>query len=207
MTNPFAPPVDDSRGDRRKAASAAPEESSPGVLQYFPEGSRHHSSPTPRYVFVAPVLVALVVAFVESRWLIHSAILAAVVLWIYSRRRQKKRPWATFTIEGSELVVRNGIGDELLRGPLNEVEDVTLDTKTIERVQATMSSGGVPEIRASGSPVGPAIDNSRIELVTAKDVIPLTDHYTSNIDATDWFSKIRRFLRKNGWTPLDEREK
>lgn len=44
-------------------------------------------------------------------------------------------------------------------------------------------------------------------LVAANQRIPLTDHYTSSIDATDWFSKIRRFLRQHGWTPLDERGK
>jgi len=34
----------------------------------------------------------------------------------------------------------------------------------------------------------------------------LTEAYVSQMDATEWFGKIRVFLRKNGWTPRDERE-
>jgi len=33
----------------------------------------------------------------------------------------------------------------------------------------------------------------------------LTEEHVSHLEANEWFSKIRRLLRKNGWTPLDER--
>jgi len=204
MTNPFAPPTHDGSGGRRKAAGDGRVES-PGVLEYFPEQARHQGSAIAWY-FVAPVLVALCVAFIKPKWTVPSAVLAVIVLWFYSRRR-RKLPGATFTIESSNLIVVDAAGHELLSVTLDELEEVTLDTKTIERYQESVSSGGIPEVGFVPGRVGMAIDNSRIELVTAKDVIPLTDFFTSSIDATDWFSKIRRFLRQNGWTPVGERGK
>ncbi len=93
---------------------------------------------------------------------------------------------------------------ELLNVPLDALLEVSLDTKTIQRVQENVSSG-IPDLRFVDSRVGPEIDTSRIELVLGKHSIFLTDEYLSSTDATDWFGKIRRFLRKNGWVPRDER--
>jgi hypothetical protein len=205
MSNPFAPPADDGTGRRRQAVGE-PVDSNPRVLEYFPEEQRHHSSAIAWYVFISPLLVAIFIALIEPDWSIPGALVATVVLW-YHLRRQRKRPGATFKVEDSHLVVLDAAGHDLVRVTLDDLEEVALDTKTIQRVQENVSAGGIPELRFVESQVGPGIDNSRIELVTANDVIPLTDYYTSSIDATDWFSKIRRFLRKNGWTPLDERGK
>ena len=33
----------------------------------------------------------------------------------------------------------------------------------------------------------------------------LTKERLSHLDANEWFSKIRRFLRQHGWVPEDER--
>jgi hypothetical protein len=157
-------------------------------------------------MFIYGLMAALFVAYIEPKWSIPAAGLVAVFIW-YIARGQRKQPGATLSVEDSLLVVVDAAGHELLHVPLDELEEVALDTKTIQRVQESITSGGIPDIRSIHSPIGPGIDNSRIELITANEVIPLTDHYTSSIDATDWFSKIRRFLRKNGWTPLDERGK
>ena len=204
MSNPFEPPTDDGKG-RKRAEPSGDTESVPRVLEYFPEQSEHRSSPTAS-IFIFTIVVAVLVAFVEPKWSIPAAALVAILLW-YNARRQRKRPGATLTVEDSQLVVVDAEGQELLRVPLDELDDVTLDTKTVQPVQVSVTTGGIPDIRSIHSPVGSGIDNSRIELVTVNDVIRLTEHYTSNIDATEWFSKIRRFLRKNGWTPLDERGK
>jgi hypothetical protein len=162
VTNPFAPPTDDGSGRRQATSGGAPVESSSGILEYFPEQPRHHSSAIAWYVIISPILLALVVAIIEPDWAIRSAILGAIALW-YLSRGQRKRPQATFKVEDSHVVVIDAKGEELLHVTLDELDEVTLDTKTIQRVQENVSSGGVPE--------------------------------------------IRRFLRKNGWTPLDERGK
>ena len=207
MSNPFAPPVNDDGGRRsQKPSSDGPEATALGVLEYRPEHVRHHSAATPLYVFIAPVLVALFFAFIDATWSITGAALTAVALWYVARRRQKPQG-ARLKIVDSRLLVVDAAGTELLDIPLHELEDVTLDTKTVQRVQLGISTGGVPQHTYQDGRAGAGIDNSRIELVTSKDVIALTEYYTSNIDATDWFSKIRSFLRKNGWTPLDERER
>jgi hypothetical protein len=202
MSNPLEPPTGDGSG-RRQTASGG--ESIPRVLEYFPEQAGNRSSSTAS-IFIYSLIAALFVAFIEPKWSIPAAALVAVFIW-FSARRQRQQPGATLSVEDYHLVVVDTAGQELLHVPLDELHEVTLDTKTVQPVQQGVTTGGIPDIRAVHTSVGPGIDNSRIELVTANEVIRLTDHYTSSIDATDWFSKIRRFLRKNGWTPLDERGK
>jgi hypothetical protein len=175
----------------------------PNVLEYFPEKPRRDSSVAAWYVFISPFLVAMAVGLIAPNWALPCAVLAGFTLW-YRRRRILKRPQATLRVANSRLLVVDAKGRQLLEIGLEELANVTLDTKSIQMVQENISSG-MPQLRFIDSRVGPAIDNSRIELVTADETVVLTEYYTSNIDATDWFSKIRRFLRKNGWRPLAER--
>ncbi len=179
-------------------------EAEPGVLEYFPEQPNFGSSIEAWYVFVSPVFVTLGIAvFIGADWALPGGLLTALFVWS-RRRRRRKIAHATFRLSGARLVVTLGTGRELLSVALDELENVRLDTKTIEKVQENMSSG-MPQLRYLDSRVGPAIDTSRIELVTAHEVVVLTEHYTSNIDAMEWLAKIRRYLRKNGWQPADER--
>jgi hypothetical protein len=81
---------------------------------------------------------------------------------------------------------------------------VSLDSKTIQRVQEN-AGHAIPALRFVEPVVGPPIDESRIVFDTADGPVLLTENFTSNIDATDWFGKIRRYLRQQGWVPEDER--
>jgi hypothetical protein len=89
---------------------------------------------------------------------------------------------------------------------LADLSDVALDTRTIRPV----SDGGsmIPAMRFIESNVGPEVDKARVVLVRDDDDAPvaLTEAHIAHMDATDWLARTRVFLRKNGWTPEDERE-
>lgn len=174
------------------------------TFEYFPEQPRNDSSAIAWYLFISPLLAATFAAAVAPPWAIPVAGLTAFLIW-RRHRKAKARPTKVLTVRSGQLVVCDGSGQELLNIPLDHLEDVSLDTKTIQRVQENLSSG-MPELRFIDSRVGPAIDNSRIELVTTNQVLKLTEHHTSSTDATEWFAKIRQFLRKQGWRPLEERD-
>ncbi len=176
----------------------------PRVLEYFPEKQRTDSSAIAWFQFVFPLLVGAMLLAVLPSWALPGAVAAALCLWWW-RRQRKKLPHMTLRIESGSLTVHNAHGTVVFDATLDELDDVMLDTKTIERVQENMSSG-MPMTRFVDSTVGPSIDTSRIELISDDVVTRLTEEYTSNIDATEWFSKIRRFLRKGGWVPLLERD-
>jgi hypothetical protein len=181
------------------------EEPKQDVLEYFPELPRVESSAVAWYVIVLPFVVAMAAsALIAPGWALPLAGLTMFVLWRRDRAA-RKRPHRTLRVAESRLFVTDADGRLLLKVKLSRLRDVTLDTKTIQKVQENLSSG-IPDLRFIDSRVAPAIDNSRIELVTARETVVLTEHYTSSTDASDWFTKIRRFLRKNGWQPWDERE-
>jgi len=174
------------------------------VLEYYPTRPRDGSSASAWFVFVLPVFAAIAAAqLFGGAWGLPSGVLVAGLIW-YRRRRANSVPQAIIRVDGGVLIVTNADRKEILRVAVGDLEEVTLDTKTIQKVQENMASG-VPDLRFIDSRVGPGIDNSRIALVTAEAEVLLTEYYTSSFDATEWFSKIRRFLRRNGWQPMDER--
>jgi len=176
----------------------------PKTLEYFPERPRIESSAIAWYAFLIPGGVIVAVGLFAPDWALPAGVTAALVMW-YRRRRLLKRPHATLRVKDGHLIVTDARSQAIFSKGLDELYNVTLETKTIQKVQENMSSG-IPDLRFIDSRVGPSIDNCRIELVTSDEVVTLTDFFTSSIDANDWFSKIRRFLKQNGWRPLDERE-
>jgi hypothetical protein len=125
--------------------------------------------------------------------------------WLYWRRRKRRStPQVLFEVIGDRLTLTDRKGQTILDARILDISDVTLDTRTIQKVQENLSSG-MPELRFIDARVGPGIDEARIEIRCGDRVLPLTEQRTSHIDASDWFAKIRRFLRRNGWVPLDER--
>lgn len=174
------------------------------VIHYLPEQRRTNSSAVAWYVLVSPLLVLLVMSFFSRELAWPAAILTTAAL-LWRRRKAKTARLRVIEIVGKSLVVRDHAGTVLLDAPMEEIGHVSLDTKTIENVQESMASG-MPELRFVQSQVGPAIDNSRIEIHHGDSVLLLTEEYTSNIDASDWALKIRRMLRKHGWVPLSERD-
>jgi hypothetical protein len=170
----------------------------PNVLEYFPEERDEY--PTYRLVVIAPIIAALAVGFYERTWIIPSAAAAAIAAWIYSRA-QRKRPAARLAIDGSRLLVTAASGRELMNVSLDDLEAVGLDMRTTQPVFQERTAAS----RAGPYRVGPARDTFRIELVTADRAVSLTEFYTSSIDAEQWLSEIVKFLRKNGWVTVAER--
>lgn len=123
-----------------------------------------------------------------------------------------RRAWAreavVLRVEDGALLVRDrGARAVKARIALRDL-DVTLDTKTIRRVEEGRSA--IPGVRYLDTRVGPEIDVSRIVLVERADdgerELALSEPYLAHLHATEGFGKIRVFLRRHGWVPTDERE-
>ena len=107
-------------------------------------------------------------------------------------------------VDGSVLTLRRGkAGAVLFRGPLEDLLDVKIDTETITNVVLVSSSPGYGMPQSGGG----SSDESRIALFLRNSEQPLylSDRRASNILTTDWLGTIRRFLRAQGWLPIEER--
>lgn len=88
---------------------------------------------------------------------------------------------------------------------LEELEDVTLDVREIQRVEEGASA--IPAMRVLDARVSEPVDRARIVLVArGRPPLVLSDDYLAHMEATEGMGKIRVFLRKQGWVPLDERD-
>ena len=72
-------------------------------------------------------------------------------------------------------------------------------------VELREAPGPLPELRFINATVGGEQDVARIGLELTRETLFLTKERLSHLDANEWFSKIRRFLRQHGWVPEDER--
>jgi hypothetical protein len=181
------------------------QESAQHTLEYLPAHRRSDSSATAAFIFVLPLLVAAVLAIVGAQdFALLGAAATALFMWIRMRRR-RNRPEAVLRIENGRLRAYGADSHELLNIALDQLDDVTLDTRTIQRVQENLRSG-MPDIRFIDSTVRPESDISRIELKTPDASVFLSEEHFSSSDTTEWLGTIRRFLRANGWAPQGERE-
>jgi hypothetical protein len=175
------------------------------VLQYFPEAEPQRNSVAAIYGLLAPLFAfALVGVLSGSEWIGSAAGAAVVAVYLWRRRHQRRSPRATFTVDGSVLKLSGPAFRPSLTLELSQLLDVYLDTKTISRVQE--SAGPIPDLRFINATVGGEQDTARIALELEHDTLFLTEERSSHLDANEWFGKIRRFLRKHGWVPDDERQ-
>jgi hypothetical protein len=171
---------------------------------YFSEDAGRPSSAAIGGLFLLPFCVyAAVQVVTNSVGLGVFAGAASVGLPLVLRRRAKSRPRAVFRVEG-ELLLLSGPAFPLPRRvELRSLEEVYLDTKAIQRLRESPSP--VPYLRFLNQSVGGEQDVSRIAFEFENDTVFLTEERGSHLEANEWFSKLRRFLRKNGWTPIGER--
>jgi hypothetical protein len=155
-------------------------------------------------LFTLPALVgaAMASAMTPTLGLVGLVATAAFILW--RAQRAKSSSWIIVRVEGGEAVLI-AHADKRTKGRFRLADlDVTLDTKTIRRVQEGQSA--VPAVRFLDSRVGPELDIARIVFVSGDgETVPLTEEHVAHMDAVEWFGKIRVFLRKHGWLPEDER--
>lgn len=119
-------------------------------------------------------------------------------------RRAPARPGIAIRVERGSLEITGPRGEALVRARLADVTNVSLDTKSISKVE----DGNALDIAIRGdSRVRPELDVSRIVVTwgAAPSTVRLTDAYLAHMDAVEWLGKIRTFLRAHGWVPEDER--
>lgn len=173
-------------------------------LRYFAEDDARPSSAAIGFLFMIPLGVyAGVQVLTDSVWFAVFAGAASVVWPLVQRRRMKNRPRATFRVEGELLLLSGPAFPVPRRVELRFLEQVYLDTKTIQRLREAPNP--VPQLRFLNQSVGGEQDVARIALEFPNDTVFLTEERLSHLEASEGFSKIRRFLRKNGWIPIDER--
>jgi hypothetical protein len=152
-------------------------------------------------LFTAPLMVAVLLSVILSPTvgLLGLVATGAFVVWMWRRRGQAGR--IVMAVESGDLIVQAG-RRPLARMRLEDLEDVALDLKAIRPVQE--GSSAIPAVRFLESKVGPEIDVARIVLVGGGSSVRLHESHVAHMTATEWLGKIRVFLRKNGWVPLDE---
>lgn len=152
-------------------------------------------------VFAVPPVVAAVCAATFSPEVgLVALVISAALCFAWFRR--KKSTTFTFSVHERTLTVRSGRHVETVV-LLEDLLTVELDTETIRRVQE--SGSAIPAVRFAEASAGPEIDQSRVVLVTREQKVPLGESRTAHMHATEALGKIRVFLRKRGWVPLDER--
>lgn len=193
----YEPPRKDPDGERARPDNE---------LAYFPEAPRATSSTGAVYNLLAPAFALMAFGGVFESLAIGAAAGSAVIGYQWWRRkRQRTVPRALLKIEGEQLRLSGAAfpGGGPLVFHLSELLDVYLDTKTIQRVRE--NPGPLPELRFINATVGGEQDTARIALELEHETFFLTQERLSHTDANEWFSKIRRFLRRHGWVPEDER--
>jgi hypothetical protein len=156
-------------------------------------------------LFSVPLIAGLVLSQVATPTIALAGMIATFAGGIWWWRRAPHAGGVLLRVDGGELYVLSSNGKtEKERIALADLE-VVLDTKTIQKV--TEGGSAIPAMRFIDAQVGPELDTARIVVVGRRGRrLPLTEDYVPHMDASEWFGKIRVFLRKNGWTPADERE-
>ncbi len=139
---------------------------------------------------VVTVLVAGGLAKLVSLTAAGVALGAAVLIFIMRRKPSLGR--FVLRMHGGDVleVTREVKGAFSTRIPLVDLVDVTLDRET----RAAGTRGGTAErVRLALERRAPA------------DPIFVPDERITPIEAQEWYSKVRVFLRKHGWVPHQER--
>jgi hypothetical protein len=186
----------------RESATIDPKERPPSELVVALKGQDRRSSAVILFqLFTIPMLVAALLSatVTPAAGLVGLVVTGSFFLWRWRKRAQTGT--IVMTVEAGELVVQAG-RRALARIRLGDLEDVALDTKAIRPVQEGGSA--IPAVRFIDSKVGPEIDVARIVLVGEGRSVRLHEDHVAHMTATEWLGKIRVFLRKNGWVPVDE---
>ncbi len=165
---------------------------------------RNRSSVVALQLFTVPPVAGAIAAAAVSPTAGFIALfvsIPAVIWWV--RRPDDTR--VVLRVTNGELHVhdrRRGVAAGM---SLEDLLDVSLDTKIIQRVQD--GSSAIPAMRFIDSRVGPEQTTARLVFVGRdRPLVPLGEAYLAHMEATEWLGKVRVFLRKHGWVPEDERD-
>jgi hypothetical protein len=190
----------------RQPAQLPPPDSVPTELVYAAvnRGLHRNSAVALFKLITMPGVVGMALATVASPEVGFVGLVVAGLATAWWWRIEPYQEGAVLRREGDAIVLLSRDGkQEKARFRPNELAYVELDTKEIQHVQE--GNGPVPGLRFIQSTVGPEIENARIVLIVRGQMIALTEEYLAYTETIDWFSKIRLFLRKQGWVvPIDE---
>lgn len=192
--------------DPYRSAPAEPRNNPPAELFYAPVITRMLA---PGFV---PFVVCVLLGGVSGAATDHAAtgIGIGVVVGTVSAMAWRRRTDAmgiSLRVDGGKLAVRRGrSGQRLANAPLEDLLDVKIDTATYYSGPAVVTTSMGFGVHATNT--GGSVDESRIALVLRERDAPLylTSDRTSHSEATEWLATIRRFLRTQGWIPLEERD-
>jgi hypothetical protein len=180
-----------------------------GELVYRPQGrtDRFAAGYSGFRMFGPPAVVGCVVGWFWSQTagVIAFCLLVGRAIWL---SRKKPKDVIVLRVDDGLLTVRPmGSEMEAFSVRLVDLHDVVLDTKSVQRVLETSAN----VVNIGMGPLTPSVasatDTNRIALETAtRKPYALTEEYFGHGDTTEWFAKVRVFLRSVGWTPLAERE-
>jgi len=179
-----------------------------GELVYRPEerNDRIAAGRSALRLFAVPTLVGAVLG---ELWTPTAGVLAFAVLlvgFVWWSRRRPRDVVVLRVHDGVLRVLPLGSRREMFRVRLDDLDDVVLETKTVERHLDTSAAA----VNIGMGPLTPSIaaatDTKRIALESRRGAHTLTREFFGHTETTEWFAKIRRFLRSAGWTPRSERE-
>jgi len=149
------------------------------------------------------VVLGMAVA-VEAGVVGFLAAMGGVVWWA---RRFPKDVVLLKVERGELLVFPMGSKKESFRVKLDDLDDVVLETRQVERVMDLGSNAINIGTSALTPNIATPTETKRIVLEPAKgSTHALTKEFFGHAQTTEWFAKVRLFLRNTGWTPLAERE-
>jgi hypothetical protein len=194
------------RKPSRKTADEAPTAPPPSELIYAAsDASRRGSSAVVMFkLFSAPVIVVIVLSQIAGSTVAVAGMIASAIAAVWWWKRAPELGQVILHVDRGELWITSAKRTLAERMQLDGI-DVVLDTVTIQKVQEGGSA--IPAMRFIDATVAPDQDTARIVIVGGGERYPLTEDYVAYMEATEWFGKIRVFLRKNGWVPLDERDR
>jgi hypothetical protein len=176
----------------------------PAKHVYMPIHREALNSAAPGCIAFVPIGVGIIIAGLGFPIVaLIGAIATGVGLWVFFKKN-RNRGRVLFTCDDGYVMIQwlgSSMGDQL---SLGELDDIVLDTKTIERIQD--GSPMVPALQAINATVAPPTDTARIVLKTESRTVYLTEEFLSYTETADQIAKLRVFLRKHGWVPIDERE-
>ena len=192
---------------REMEQTKAPEPKS-GELVYRPRGrtDRFAAGNWGFRMVALPTVVGVIVGWfwTESAGVIAFALLLGRLIWL--SRKTPKDVIVLRVSDGELTVLPMGSEIESYSVRLDDLHDVVLETKSVERVLETSTNVVNIGMGAYAPSVAPASDTNRIMLeASRRKPHALTQEFFGHTDTTEWFAKVRVFLRSVGWTPLSER--
>jgi hypothetical protein len=176
-------------------------------LVYVAGDHERHVAParTAIQLVIVGMVLGIAAAAVGMPELGAALLAGAAALGVWRWRRAPGVAGLLLRVENGELVVTDrGARRVVVRTRLVDLRNVTLDTKSIRKVEPGRDV--VPAVQFIASQIGPEIDVARIVLdVAGRSPTRLSESFLAHTDSVDWIGKIRVFLRSHGWLPEDER--